>query len=53
MNCLGAVHDELGSQGEIDWSRAVLDSAAVRAKRGRVTGPRPVDRGKPGWKIHA
>jgi len=29
-----AVLDELGSQGLIDWSRAVLDGAAVRAKRG-------------------
>ncbi|MFD2397599.1 IS5 family transposase [Prauserella oleivorans] len=29
-----AVLDELGSQGMIDWSRAVLDGASVRAKRG-------------------
>lgn len=29
-----AVLDELGSRGEIDWSRAVVDSASVRAKRG-------------------
>jgi transposase len=29
-----AVLDELGSQGEIDWSRAVLDGASVRAKKG-------------------
>ena len=29
-----AVLDELGSQGEIDWSRAILDAASVRAKRG-------------------
>lgn len=28
------VLDELGSQGLIDWSRAVLDGAAVRAKKG-------------------
>lgn len=26
--------DELGSRGLIDWSRAVLDGAAVRAKKG-------------------
>ena len=26
-----AVLDELGGQGEIDWSRAVLDGASVRA----------------------
>jgi transposase len=29
-----AVLDELGSQGLIDWSRAVLDGASVRAKKG-------------------
>ncbi|OLR92563.1 IS5 family transposase [Actinokineospora bangkokensis] len=29
-----AVLDELGSQGLIDWSRAILDGAAVRAKKG-------------------
>jgi transposase len=29
-----AVLDELVSQGLIDWSRAVVDGAAVRAKRG-------------------
>ncbi len=29
-----AVLDELGSQGVIDWSRAVLDGASVRAKKG-------------------
>jgi transposase len=29
-----AVLDELGSRGEIDWSRAILDAASVRAKRG-------------------
>src|SRR6266702_5857693 len=28
-----AVLDELGSQGLIDWSRAVLDEASVRAKK--------------------
>ena len=47
------VLDELGSQGLIDWSRAVVDAAAVRAKRGgAMTGPNPVDRGKPGSKLH-
>ena len=45
--------DELGSQGLIDWSRAVLDGASVRAKKGdALTGPSPVDRGKSGSKIH-
>jgi transposase len=29
-----AVLDELGSQGLIDWSRAVIDAASVRAKKG-------------------
>ncbi|WAL69651.1 IS5 family transposase [Amycolatopsis cynarae] len=48
-----AVLDELGSQGSIDWSRAILDGASVRAKKGgSLTGPNPVDRGKPGSKIH-
>ncbi len=46
-----AVLDELGGQGLIDWSRAVIDAASVRA-RGSLTGPSPVDRGKPGSKIH-
>jgi hypothetical protein len=26
--------DELGRQGQLDWSRASLDSISVRAKRG-------------------
>jgi transposase len=29
-----AVLDRLGQQGELDWSRASLDSVSVRAKRG-------------------
>lgn len=29
-----AVLDELGARGEIDWSRAIVDAASVRAKRG-------------------
>jgi transposase len=29
-----AVLDELGSAGLIDWSRVIVDGAAVRAKRG-------------------
>lgn len=49
-----ALLDELGSQSLIHWSRAVLAGASVRAKKGGdVTGPSPVDRGKPGSKIHA
>ncbi|GAA0259422.1 hypothetical protein GCM10010492_70470 [Saccharothrix mutabilis subsp. mutabilis] len=31
-----AVLDKLGSRGEIDWSRAILDAASVRADK-RVT----------------
>jgi transposase len=29
-----AVLDELGSRGLIDWTRAILDGACVRAKKG-------------------
>lgn len=29
-----AVLDELGSRGMIDWSRAMLDGASLRAKKG-------------------
>ncbi|MEU4770332.1 IS5 family transposase [Actinosynnema sp. NPDC023794] len=48
-----AVLDELGSRGEVGWSRAILDAASVRAEKGGdMTGPNPVDRGKPGSKIH-
>ncbi|WP_280466229.1 IS5 family transposase, partial [Nocardia brasiliensis] len=47
------VLDELGSDGMIDWSRAVIDAASIRAKKGgAMTGPSPVDRGKSGSKIH-
>ncbi|MFD0746078.1 IS5 family transposase [Phytohabitans flavus] len=43
----------LGVVSEIDWSRAMVDSIAVRAEKGGShTGPNPVDRGKPGSKIH-
>ncbi|WP_198037200.1 IS5 family transposase [Nocardia sp. BMG51109] len=48
-----AVLDELGGDGLIDWSRAVIDAASVRGrKRGDPTGPNPTDRGKPGPKRH-
>ncbi|MGY1877424.1 IS5 family transposase [Nocardia gipuzkoensis] len=48
-----AVLDELGSEGLIDWSRAVVDAASIRAKKGApLTGPSPVDRGKSGSKLH-
>jgi transposase len=29
-----AVLDRLGASGEIDWSRAIVDGASLRAKRG-------------------
>ena len=29
-----AVLDELGARGEVDWTSAIVDAAAVRAKRG-------------------
>ncbi|NEC63280.1 IS5 family transposase [Streptomyces sp. SID9727] len=45
--------DELGSRGGLDWSRCAIDSVNMRAlKRGELTGPNPVDRGKKGSKIH-
>ncbi|MGC5343777.1 IS5 family transposase [Streptomyces sp. DT171] len=47
-----AVLDELGTRGELDWASAIVDAAGVRAKRGSLTGPNPVDRGKKGSKLH-
>jgi hypothetical protein len=39
-----AVLDRLGEAGEVDWSRAIVDAASVRAKKGdSMTGPNPVD----------
>ncbi|MEF9908002.1 IS5 family transposase [Streptomyces sp. P9-A2] len=46
------VLDELGARGELDWSRCAIDSVNMRALKGDLTGPNPVDRGKPGSKIH-
>ncbi|MBE2997187.1 IS5 family transposase [Nocardiopsis sp. HNM0947] len=47
------VLDELGSRGELDWSRCAIDSVNMRAlKGGDLTGPNPVDRGKKRAKIH-
>ncbi|MEV8424550.1 IS5 family transposase [Streptomyces niveus] len=53
----GRLHEEilhrLDDAGLLDLSRAVLDSAHVRAKKGgELTGQSPVDRGKPGSKMH-
>jgi transposase len=47
-----AVLDRLGEQGQVDWSRASVDTMSVRAKRGDHVGANPVDRGKPGSKLH-
>jgi transposase len=46
------VLDRLGEQGRLDWSRASVDTVSVRAKRGGHVGANPVDRGKPGSKLH-
>ncbi|MFE7275229.1 IS5 family transposase [Streptomyces sp. NPDC057623] len=47
------VLDDLGARGELDWSRCAIDSVNMRAlKKGDLTGPNPVDRGKYGSKIH-
>ena len=45
------VLDRLGLAGRLDWSRASVGSASVRAKRGGPRGANPVDRGKPGSKL--
>jgi transposase len=47
-----AVLDRLGQRGQVDWSRASVDTMSVRAKRGGSCGANPVDRGKPGSKLH-
>jgi transposase len=48
-----AVLHQLDDAGLVDVSRVVLVSSHVRAKKGdERTGPSPVDRGKPGSKMH-
>src|SRR5436309_16045522 len=48
-----ALLDWLARGGEIDWSRAVIDSCSVRAVfGGPQTGPNPADRAKRGSKRH-
>jgi len=43
----------LARYGEVDWSRAVIDSCSVRAVCGGTqTGPNPTDRAKRGSKRH-
>lgn len=45
--------DRLNAADQIDWSRAAVDSASVRAVGGGgKTGPNPTDRRKPGSKHH-
>ena len=44
---------EMNAANEIDWSRAVVDSASLRALQGGPkTGPNPTDRAKPGSNHH-
>ncbi|MFD3733785.1 IS5 family transposase [Streptomyces sp. NPDC058632] len=45
------VLDELGSRGDLDWSRCAIDSVNMRARKGDLTGPNPVDRDKHGSRI--
>nr|WP_239157378.1 IS5 family transposase [Actinocatenispora thailandica] len=47
-----AMLDQLRRHGGLDFDRAMIDSVQVRAVKGDLTGPSPVDRGKPGSKIH-
>ena len=43
----------LSREGDIDWSRAVVDSCSVRAVfAGTQIGPNPTDRAKRGSKRH-
>jgi len=45
--------DELGDQGLIDWSRALIDGATSKAPEGgELTGPNPTDRRKKWGKHH-
>ncbi|WP_200841612.1 IS5 family transposase [Actinomadura sp. K4S16] len=45
--------EELHAAGQLDWSRALIDSSHVRAlKGGPKTGLSPVDRSRPGSKHH-
>ncbi|MGW2101583.1 IS5 family transposase [Streptomyces olivaceoviridis] len=43
---------ELNAARKLDWSRCVVDSARQSVKRGSLTGPSPVDRGRAGSKHH-
>ena len=48
-----AVLDRLGQRGQVDWSRASVDTMSVPGQAwGDHVGANPVDRGKPGTKLH-
>jgi transposase len=48
-----ALLDALGQQGQVDFSRASIDSSSVRASKGGAhTGKNPTDRAKAGSKHH-
>jgi len=50
---LAVLLSELWHEKKIDWRRAIVDSASVRASHGgQKTGRNPVDRGKLGSKHH-
>ena len=51
---LSVLLDRLGSDEQIEWERASLDSAIIQAKRGaKKTGANPTeDKGKSGTKRH-
>ncbi len=43
---------ELHAADRLEWERAVADASHLQAKKGRETGPSPVDRGRRGSKHH-
>jgi transposase len=46
------VLDRLGERGQLDWSRAAVDTMSAGQAWGDHVGANPVDRGKPGTKLH-
>lgn len=42
------VLDEPGSRGDLDWSRCAIGSVSMRALKGGLTDPNPVDRARKG-----
>jgi Transposase DDE domain len=44
--------DWLGDDGQVDWSRAAIDSVSVRARRGELSAQTRSTGGKPGSKYH-